>query len=313
MSRGLGARGLALAAGLFALATSGLAFGAAPAVAPGLRTPARLTAGGADEFLGSLSPDGRTLYFISNRNATAQIFAQELAGGTPRLLFEEGADAAFPRVSPDGRSLAYISTRDDATGDVCVRSLPSAEGPTAVGERRCLTGAATAEALVFWYPDGHALGVVLRQGMHGDLQLRRLEVNTAVGDLGSVVVAQGVSSPALHPGGRWLVFVPVERASAAVGIAFAMRPAKGLRLIRLGGQATEVAMDLPGVTGFPACTSRNTSATPTSTGASTATTTASCFACALMRKRASPWPARYRSSSPAPAGIASTRRLPAIG
>lgn len=215
------------------------------AAAPGLRTPERLTAGGSDEFLGSLSPDGQTLYFISNRNATTQVFAQALAGGTPNLVFEEGADATFARPSPDGTTLAYISTRDDATGDVCLRELPA-------GKRRCLTGPDTSDANVFWFPDGQSLGVVSRRGMHGDLELRRIDRGAQTQE-GTLLLREGVSSPALHPDGRWLAFVPVERASTDVGIAFAMRPAKGLRLVQLGAQGhQEVTLPLPGVTGFPA-------------------------------------------------------------
>ena len=219
--------------------------GAALAAEPvaGLRTPARLTAGSSDEFLGTESPDGATLYFVSNRNATAQVFSQT-AHGTPILLFDEGADTSFPRLSPDGRTLAYWSTRTDATGDICLRTLPD-------GDRRCLTGAQTAETNAFWFPDGQSLGVVQRAGMHGDLSLRRLDLQGH--DQGLVVPETGISSPALHPDGQWLAWVPVERASQDVGIAFAMLPAQHLRLARLGQAGHEdIAFALPGVTGFPA-------------------------------------------------------------
>ncbi len=230
-----------------ALGYAAAALWAAPAAAAdpvaGLRTPARLTAGSSDEFLGSASPDVATLYFVSNRNATAQVFAQP-AGGTPALLFDEGADTSFPRVSPDGRTLAYLSTRTDANGDVCLRTLPD-------GDRRCLTGPQTAETTAFWFPDGRSLGVVERAGMHADLELHRIDLQGR--DQGRVIAETGVLSPALHPEGQWLVWVPVERASQEVGIAFAMRPAQHLRLARLGqGGHTDVGFALPGVTGFPA-------------------------------------------------------------
>ena len=164
----------------------------------GLRVPARLTAGSADEFLGAFGPDGTTLFFVSNRNATAQVFWQ-LPAETPLLLFDEGADATFPRVSPDGKMLAYLSSRTDATGDLCVRTLPD-------GDRRCLTGPETAETAAFWFPDGSSLGVVQRAGLHGDLQLRRVDLQGH--DQGLVIADTGVSSPALHPEGQWLAWVP---------------------------------------------------------------------------------------------------------
>ena len=209
----------------------------------GLRAPERLTAGSADEFLGSAGPDGATLFFVSNRNATAQVFTQA-PGGTPTLVFDEGADTSFPRVSPDGKRLAYLSTRTDATGDVCIRTLPD-------GDRRCLTGPETAETAAFWFPDSQSLGVVQRHGMQGDLQLRRIDLQGH--DAGPVIAETGISSPALHPDGQWVAWVPVERASQEVGIAFSMRPAEHLRLARIGQTGhQDVVLPLPGVTGFPA-------------------------------------------------------------
>src|SRR5262249_42436135 len=41
-----------------------------------LRRPQRLTVGVADDLLGQLSVDGKTLYFVSNRDTSNQIFAQ---------------------------------------------------------------------------------------------------------------------------------------------------------------------------------------------------------------------------------------------
>ncbi len=226
---------------LLLLFASASAFASEPAA--GLRLPARLTAGSADEFLGTAGADGATLYFVSNRNATAQVFSQA-PGATPVLLFDEGADTSFPRVSPDGKTLAYLSTRTDATGDVCLRTLPN-------GERRCLTGPTTSETTAFWFPDGQSLGVVQRGGMHGEFQLRRIDLQGH--DDGPVLDETGLSSPALHPAGQWLVWVPVERASQDVGVAFAMRPAQHLRIARIGHAGhQDVTFSLPGVTGFPA-------------------------------------------------------------
>lgn len=208
----------------------------------GLRVPVRLTAGGSDELLGVRAAD-RTLFFVSNKNATAQIFSQT-AAGTPHLLFEEGADATFPRPNPEGTLLAYITTRHDAAGDLCLRSA-SGTG------RVCLTGPETADLLAFWFPDGASLGVVQRRGMHGDSVLQRIDLQGK--DLGPVVPAVGISNPALHPDGKWLVWVPVERASADVGVAFAVKPAAHLRLGQVGAaNFTDVELSLPGVSGFPA-------------------------------------------------------------
>src|SRR5579863_245734 len=97
-----------------------------------LRIPHRLTVDVADDLLGQLGPDGTTLYFVSNRDTTNQIFAQSMADGRAQPLFDDGADVTWPRVSPDGRSLLYISFRESASGQLCVRGLPRGDG------RRCL-------------------------------------------------------------------------------------------------------------------------------------------------------------------------------
>ena len=58
----------------------------------GIRRPERLTIGVADQFLGQISPDKKTLYFASNRNTTNEIFAQNAEDGRAKILFDEGAE-----------------------------------------------------------------------------------------------------------------------------------------------------------------------------------------------------------------------------
>ena len=103
----------------------------------GIRQPEQLTIGVADQFLGQLAPDGKELYFLSNRNTIREVYHQDVEAGQPTLLFDEGADVSWARLSPDGRLLLYISFRDDAVGQLCVRDLQK-------GQRRCLTDGARA-------------------------------------------------------------------------------------------------------------------------------------------------------------------------
>ena len=98
-----------------------------------VRTPTRLTAGTADQFLGTVGPDGSTLYFVSNRNATAQLFSKDLVTSKERLVFDDGADISFPRISPDGDRVLYVSSRDDAGGDVCMLLRSSLAMPPCCG------------------------------------------------------------------------------------------------------------------------------------------------------------------------------------
>ncbi|MHB8417031.1 MAG: hypothetical protein ACYDCL_03075 [Myxococcales bacterium] len=223
---------------------SALALGQAEEPDDGFRRPARLTAGTGDQFLGQLAPDERTLYFVSSRNTTSEIFSQDVDEGRAARLFDEGADVTWPRVSPDGRSLLYISFRDEASGQLCVRDLPDGAG------RRCL-GSATGAQQAEWI-DSRRLALVCRSDLEGDLHI--LEVAAGPRLSSRPLLERGVTNPAISPDGRWLVYLPIERAGEAVGAAFAARATNRLEAVRLDkpGPAVPFAIDLPGITGQPA-------------------------------------------------------------
>jgi len=221
-----------------------LAAGPAAAEERGLRLPVRLTAGGSDQLLGELSPDGRHLYFLSDRDTTLEVWAQDLDGGAPRRAFSHDADVTYPRVGPSGKRLLFISFLSDATGDVCVHALEGESPP-------CLTGSGSAETEAFWFPDGASLGVVTRSGLHADLSLKRFWLS---GRRSQTVVARNLASPTVSPDGRWLAYIPIERGSKRVGVTFSQRAARRLEIVRVDRptDAFELEVDLPGVTGFPA-------------------------------------------------------------
>ena len=211
----------------------------------GLRTPSRLTVGGGNHFLGQLGPGGNTLIFVSNRNIATEIYVQDLEGGRERRLFEEGADVTWPRVSPDGKHLLYISFRDQASGQLCVRELPGAE------VRRCLTEEAS--ALQAEWIDASHIALVSRASIQGGLHLSRVTVEQELSV--KPLLERNLTSPTLSPDGRWLVYVPVERAVEQVGPGFAARAAphlEALRLDRPGATPVPLALNLPGQTGQPA-------------------------------------------------------------
>jgi hypothetical protein len=211
----------------------------------GLRTPSRLTVGGGNHFLGQLGPGGTTLIFVSNRNIATEIYVQDLEGGRERRLFEEGADVTWPRVSPDGKHLLYISFREHASGQLCVRELPGAE------VRRCLTEEAS--ALQAEWIDASHIALVSRASIQGDLHLSRVTVEQELSV--KPLLERNLTSPTISPDGRWLVYVPVERAVQQVGPGFAARAAphlEALRLDRPGALPVPLVLNLPGQTGQPA-------------------------------------------------------------
>ncbi len=209
-----------------------------------LRRPERLTVGIRDQFLGELSPDDSTLYFVSNRATRKEIFQQDVEHGRARRAFDEGAEVTWPRVSPDGRMLLYISFRDQATGQLCVRDLKDIE------HRRCLDGAPAAQQAQ-WI-DAHRAVLITRTSISGDLRVSEVTVGAEL--RARTLFDKNWSSPAVSPDGRWLVYVPLDRAAKRLGPGFAARAAPRLEAVRLDATSTPapIEIDLPGMTAQPA-------------------------------------------------------------
>ena len=210
----------------------------------GLRPPVRLTVGVGDQFLGQLQADGKTLVFASNRNTATEIYTLDVESGREHLLFDEGADVTWPRVSPDGKTLLYVSFRERASGELCVRDLPSAEN------RRCLDS--DTSALQAEWIDSRRVALVSRASIQDDLRL--LEVRVGPKLEARPLLARNLTSPAISPDGKWLVYVPIERSAQQVGPGFAARASthlEALRLDRPSEAAMPLTLDLPGQTGQP--------------------------------------------------------------
>jgi hypothetical protein len=174
-----------------------------------------------------------------------------LSAPASRLLFDDGADATWPRVSPDGKRLAYVSYAEDATGRVCVRDLGDAKL-----SRRCLDLRGT--LLAEWI-DPNEVMVLSRPSVDSDLQLSRVRLD-GLSHKAQPIVARNLNSPTVSPplsGTRWLAYVPLARAAARIGPAFAAQAARALAVRRLDGDGpnataeTTVQLDLPGGTTQP--------------------------------------------------------------
>lgn len=209
----------------------------------GLHLPQQVTVGVADEFLAQLAPDGKRLYFVSNRNTTNEIYWQNAGDGHAGLLFDEGADVTWPRPSPDGRQLLYVSFRDHANGQLCVRDLPGGEA------RRCLEGEAS--ALQAEWRNARQIIVVSRTSIQGDLQIAQVTVGRTL--VSEPLFERNLTSPAVSPDGRWLVYAPIERYANNVGPAFAARAEPRLEAMRLDreGPPVRLPLDLPGLLAQP--------------------------------------------------------------
>ncbi|NCT70104.1 MAG: S9 family peptidase [Xanthomonadaceae bacterium] len=83
-----------------------------------LAPPKRLTPDGWSVNSPSFSPDGKTVYFLSAKSGTQQLYALPVAGGTPRQLTDFALDVASYKLSPDGtRVLFSTDTFADCKSD----------------------------------------------------------------------------------------------------------------------------------------------------------------------------------------------------
>ncbi|MBJ7574837.1 S9 family peptidase [Luteimonas sp. MC1828] len=76
--------------------------------------PRRLTPEGWNVNSPGFSPDGATVYFLSAKNGSQQLYAIGLDGGAPRQLTGFALDVGTYHVSPDGRRIAFSA---DTFGD----------------------------------------------------------------------------------------------------------------------------------------------------------------------------------------------------
>jgi TolB protein len=72
------------------------------------RQTRRLTTHRAIDTEGTWSPDGRHIYFTSDRAGGPQVYRVSAKGGSPERITFEGSYNARPRLSPDGNRLAMV-------------------------------------------------------------------------------------------------------------------------------------------------------------------------------------------------------------
>jgi TolB protein len=77
-------------------------------------TPRRLTTSPAIDTEPVFSPDGRQVFFVSDRGGGPQIYRVPASGGNAERVTFNGSYNISPALSPDGRTLAYINRSGSA-------------------------------------------------------------------------------------------------------------------------------------------------------------------------------------------------------
>jgi len=213
-------------------------------------------------FQPRISPDGKTIAFISDRRGQYNLWLMDADGGNPRPVFTDLTVAAFePAWTPDGRFIivrravrgGFGAGGGGATGSGLW--MYHRDGGTGVSLVAAGTGGANAtpswptvsgDGRYLYYQVG--MNAEPREILGGTLQLRRFAfeggdvIDITNGESGSAAASRfssgGAAAPEISPDGRWLAFarqIP-DGTLAFKGHQFGPRTALWLRDLKTGSE-----------------------------------------------------------------------------
>ncbi len=131
------------------------------AAAPAQQTPVALTLSAIPQVtrMGdvALSPDGRTIAFVSNHGGATRLWLVAASGGEPRAL----AQGTQPQWSPDGKRIAYLAAQN---GQLDIWTIPAGGGAPAR-----LTNDSSAKHGIRWSPDGARIAYISNRAKDQDI------------------------------------------------------------------------------------------------------------------------------------------------
>jgi TolB protein len=126
------------------------------------RKVTRLTTNRAIDTEGTWAPDGKTIYFTSDRSGGPQIYRVGVNGGTPERVTFEGSYNARPRLSPDGSKLALVH-QDRGKYRIAVLDLESKD--------LLVLSVGSQDESPSFAPNSDSLIYATRQGRNGVLEM----------------------------------------------------------------------------------------------------------------------------------------------
>ena len=91
-------------------------------------TPRRLTTSNSIDTEATYSPDGRLVYFVSDRGGGPQIYRVPVGGGNPERVTFDGAHNISPAISRDGRLMAYVARQANGAFKLATMALDGSGG-----------------------------------------------------------------------------------------------------------------------------------------------------------------------------------------
>ena len=115
------------------------------------------------------SPDGRHIYFNSDRTGLMQIWRMKTDGSEQEQMTKDKYNNWFAHPSPDGRWIVFLSYPGDVKGhpankDVMLRLMPARGGPIEVLAK--LFGGQGTINVPSWSPDSQRVAFVSYQPVH---------------------------------------------------------------------------------------------------------------------------------------------------
>lgn len=117
----------------------------------------RITKDAYHDYYPSLSPNSKTLIFVSNRTGTFNIFVQELNKNEPaKQLTNDLKDVSAPDISPDGKQVVFVA-HDDGSASIWIMNIDGSNP-------RAITDSAWNEIDPRWSPDGKKISFAAMRG-----------------------------------------------------------------------------------------------------------------------------------------------------